>query len=181
MSSESVRYGLLAEFGSGDRLIRAAREAVAAGYTQVEAYAPLHLEGLSETLHGSPRIRIALLMLLGAITLGVATYAVQYYAAVFDYPINVGGRPLDSWPAFIPPAVEMTLLGAALAGVIGTLLLDGLPRFHHPLFDVPRFAHASSDGFFLCIRAGDPRFEPKATRRFLSGIDALEVSEVAGE
>jgi hypothetical protein len=181
VSQERVRYGLLAEFGSGERLLHAAREAMAAGYTEVEAYAPLHLEGLSETLHGRPRVRIPLLMLLGAIVFGAATYFVQYYAAVFNYPINVGGRPLDSWPAFIPPAVEMTVLGAALAGVIGMYLLDRLPRFHHPLFDVPAFARASSDAFFLCIRASDPRFEVEAARRFLSGIDALEVSEVGPE
>jgi hypothetical protein len=181
MSHESARYGLLAEFRSGEGLLHAARAVAAAGYTDVEAYAPLHLEGLSEALHGGPRMRIPRLMLLGAIVFGAATYFVQYYAAVFNYPINVGGRPLDSWPAFIPPAVEMTVLGAALAGVIGTFVLDGLPRFHHPLFDVPRFVRASSDGFFLCIRASDPRFEVEATRRFLANIEALEVSEVAGE
>ena len=178
MKTVRDRYGLLAEFDSPDRLLAAAQAARERGYTHVEAYAPFPVDGLAESLGATPR-RIAPLMLLGGIIGAVAIYAIQYYSAVVDYPINVGGRPFDSWPAFVPPALEMAVLGAALAGAIGTLLRDGLPRFHHPLFGIARFERASCDRFFLCIRASDPHFKAEATRRFLQDLAPEELAEVA--
>jgi hypothetical protein len=171
-------YGLLAEFDTPEELLAAARRAHAEGYRRMDAYTPFPVEGLSEAI-GFRRSWVGLIILAGGVAGGTGGFFMQYYATTIDYPINVGGRPLNSWPAYIPITFELTILAAAFAALIGMLALNGLPQPYHPVFNVPEFARASQDRFFLCIEAGDPRFDRVATARFLAGLRAREVSEVA--
>jgi hypothetical protein len=171
------RYGCMAEFASAEALLAAVRQLRLEGYTKMEAYSPMPVEGLAEAL-GPVRDRIPLLMLLGALFGGFGTLALEYYSAVIDYPIDVGGRPNASWPAFIPAALEMTILFATLAGVIGMLVSNRLPRLNHPVFNVARFSDASRDGFFLVLRSDDPRYDAKRARRDLTALAASNVDEV---
>jgi hypothetical protein len=164
-------YGLLGEFETTEALLEAARKARGAGYRKMNAYTPFPLEGLSEAL-GQPPTRLPWVVLAGGICGGSAAYAMLYYASVMSYPINVGGRPLHSWPAFIPITFEMTVLGAAFAAFLGMLALNGLPHPHHPLFAVPAFSLASRDRFFLCIQSRDPLFRLETTRQFLESLSA---------
>ncbi len=164
-------YGLLGEFETTEVLIEAARKAHAAGYRKMNAYTPFPLEGLSEAL-GQPPTRLPLVVLLGGMFGGIAAYAMLYYASVISYPINVGGRPLHSWPSFIPITFEMTVLGASFAAFFGMLGLNGLPHPHHPLFGVPAFSLASRDRFFLCIQSRDPLFQLETARQFLESLGA---------
>lgn len=178
MRARPAIYGLMAEFDNPEDLLEAARHAHAGGYRRMDAYSPFPVEGLAEAI-GFHRTRLPLIVLLGGIVGGLGGYLLQYYTTVIDYPLNVGGRPLHSWPAFIPVTFEMTVLIAALAAVLGMLALNGLPMPYHPVFHVPRFDLASRNLFFLCIEATDPRFDRDTTRRFLEGLGAREVSEVA--
>jgi ActD protein len=171
-------YGVLAEFADAQALLEAARRAhsQAAG-ALIEAYSPFPIAGLAEAL-GVKSDAVPRCMLLGALLGGLGTYALEWYSAVIDYPLNVGGRPLASWPAFAAPAIEMTLLGAAVAGVAAMLLGNGLPRLNHPLFDVPAFAGASSDRFFLLLRSRGAGFDVAAARRLLESLAAVALHEV---
>ncbi|MGH8713189.1 MAG: DUF3341 domain-containing protein [Casimicrobiaceae bacterium] len=171
-------YGLIAEFRDDRALVEAARRTRAEGYRNVDAYAPFSVEGLSDAL-AFRQDRVALITLLGGIVGGVGIYLLQWYTAVVDYPINSGGRPLHSWPAFIPATFEMTVLGAALAAFFGMLILNGLPRLNHPIFNAPDFDLASRNRFFLCIEARDPRFDRKETQRFLERLEPMKIAEVA--
>jgi hypothetical protein len=162
-------YGLLAEFAQGEALIAAVHKAHAAGYRQMNGYTPFPLDGLFEALGPRPT-RLPLLTLTGGIAGGCAAYFMLYYASVISYPINVGGRPLNSWPAFLPITFELTVLGASFAAFFGMLALNGLPHPYHPLFNVPEFKLASRNRFFLCIQARDPLFDLKATRQFLETL-----------
>jgi hypothetical protein len=170
-------YGLIAEFRSGDALLEAAKRARDDGYREVEAYAPYPVEGIAEAV-GFRRNRIPLMTLLGGIAGGLGGYFLQWYSAVIDYPINVGGRPLHSWPSFIPATFELTILGAALAAVFGMLAANGLPRLHHPVFNAPDFEQATRNRFFLCLPARDPHFDGKCSRDFLQGLKPMSVAEV---
>ena len=170
-------YGLLAEFASPEALCAAARHVRAHGYTSVEAYSPFSIDGLDEIL-GDNRDRTAPAALVGGIVGGAATYFLQWYAAVVDYPINVGGRPLHSWPAFIPATFEITILGAALAAVLTMLVQNGLPRLYHPLFEVEEFELASRNRFFLCLPARDPVFAPGPARALLEDLQPMLLREV---
>jgi hypothetical protein len=178
MDTNPGLYGMLAEFESPTALVQAARTAREAGYTQMDAYSPFPIEELSDAL-GFKRTRMPLVMLIGGITGALSGFALQYYCAVISYPINVAGRPLNSWPSWIPVTFELTVLISALSGVFGLLALCGLPMPYHPLFHVPRFALATRDHFFLCIEATDPRFDRAATNRFLAGLNPREVTEVS--
>ncbi|HYB61305.1 MAG TPA: DUF3341 domain-containing protein [Methylomirabilota bacterium] len=170
-------YGLLAEFKRPEQLVVAAREARAAGYRRMEGYTPFAVEGLAETL-GRRSTHVPMLTLCGGLVGGAAGFLLQYWVSKIAYPINVGGRPFNSWPMFIPITFEMTILGAALSAVLGMLALNGLPMPHHPLFNEPRFALASRDRFFLCIEARDPRFDRAQTRQYLESLGAQAVMEV---
>jgi len=170
-------YGLLAEFEKPDQLIEAAKRARAEGYRRMDAYTPYPVEGLAEALHFR-RTNVPLITLLGGLAGCFGGYGMQYWIAAISYPQNVGGRPLNSWPSFIPVTFELTVLGAALAAVLGMLALNGLPMPYHPVFHVPRFALASRDRFFLCIEATDPKFDRAGTARFLESLSCRSVCEV---
>jgi len=177
MSERERVYGLIAEFGSPHDLVAAARKTYEAGYRKMDAYSPFPIEELADAL-GFHYNRLPLLVLLGGIIGGLGGYGLQYWASTIAYPLNVGGRPLHSWPAFIPPTFETTVLFAALTAVLGMLALNGLPMPHHPIFNATRFALASRDSFFLCIEAEDPRFDSERTRAFLESLTPRQVSEV---
>ncbi len=170
-------YGLIAEFRSAEDLLRAARRAREEGYQELEAYAPYAVEGLAEAV-GFKRNRVPAMVLAGGIVGGLGGYFLQWYSAVIDYPINVGGRPLHSWPSFIPATFELVILGAALAAVVGMLIANGLPRLRHPVFNAPDFEQATRNRFFLCLPARDPRFEAKGCKAFLRSLQPLSVAEV---
>jgi hypothetical protein len=170
-------YGVMAEFRTAHALLAAARQARTAGWRGVEAYAPYPVEGLAEAV-GSPRDRVPLYALLGGLVGGIGGYLLQWYAAAVDYPLNVGGRPLHSWPSFIPATFELTVLGAAFAAVFGMLIANGLPRLRHPVFDAPDFEQATRHRFFLCLRAGDDGFDAQRARQFLAELAPLAVNEV---
>jgi hypothetical protein len=178
MSASANIHGLLAEFTTPEALLAATRQAYDAGYRRMDAYSPFPVEGLAEAL-GSRHTWVPAIVLAGGVAGGVGGFAMQYYAAVIDYPLNVGGRPFNSWPMFIPITFELTILAGALAALIGMLALNGLPRPYHPVFNVDSFGRASQDRFFLCIEAADPRFDRDQTAHFLDGLGAREVSDVA--
>ncbi len=177
MDTNPGLYGLVAEFDDPTTLVQAARSTREAGYRRMDAYAPFPVEGLPEAL-GFHRTKMPMLILIGGIVGALSGFALQYYCAVISYPINVAGRPLNSWPSWIPVTFELTVLIASLTAVFGLLALCGLPMPYHPLFHVPRFNRATRDAFFLCIEATDPRFERTVTRDFLAGLHPREVSEV---
>jgi hypothetical protein len=170
-------HGLLAEFETPTALVQAVHAARQAGYTRMDAYSPFPIEAMPEAL-GFTRTKVPLLIFLGGLTGALGGFALQYYCAVISYPVNVAGRPLNSWPSWIPVTFELTILIASLTAVFGLLALCGLPMPYHPLFNVPRFALATRDHFFLCIEAVDPHFDRTATNQFLSGLSPREVSEV---
>lgn len=177
MSDSNWNFGLLAEFEESEQLVHAVKRAREGGYARMEAYSPFPVEGLAEAL-GFTRTWMPLVVLLGGVFGGCGGYYLQYWISVIDYPVNVGGRPLHSWPAFIPVTFECTILAASLAGVLGMLALNGLPRPHHPLFNVEAFQHASVDRFFLCIQAADPKYHEATTRAFLESLEGAQVYDV---
>ncbi len=170
-------YGLMAEFENPGELVVAARRAHEAGYRRLDAFTPLPVEGLAEAI-GFHRTSLPLVVFIGGLLGGAGGFFLQYYASVVSFPLNVGGRPLNSWPAFIPITFEMAVLGGALAAVLGLLALNGLPTPYHPVFNVPRFELATRDRFFLCVEARDPLFELEKTRQFLKALKAREVVEI---
>jgi hypothetical protein len=171
-------WGLLAEFASADELVAAARRVHAAGYARAEAYAPFHVEGLAEAL-GFERNCVPFFTFLGALGGGIGGFFLQWYSAVVDFPVNVAGRPLDSWPMFVPVTFEMAVLGGAFAALISMLAANGLPRLRHPLFAVPEFDLATRNRFFLCLRCDDPAFEPREAKRLLDELHPMRCVEVA--
>jgi hypothetical protein len=178
MEHRSFIYGVLGEFSTPNGLVHAASQARLAGYTCMDAYTPFPIEGLSEAL-GLRRTFVPLVTLIGGLVGGLSGFGFQYWVSVISYPENIGGRSLNSWPAFIPVTFEMTILGASLFAVFGMLAMNKLPQPHHPLFNVDRFQrHASADRFYLCIQADDPKFSLADAARFLEGVHAENVSEV---
>jgi hypothetical protein len=177
--SPSAPYGLLAEFHAPEEIVKAAEAVYAAGYRRVDAYTPYPMEEVLDALH-LHKTHVPKLALTGGVLGLVGGFGLEYWASVIAYPMNVGGRPFASWPAFVVPAFETTVLAAALATVVGMLLLNGFPQPYHPVFNVPSFAAgASRDRFFLCVESRDPKFDPHKTRELLQGLGASEVSEVA--
>ena len=170
-------YGILAEFDSSTDLVYAARAAYAAGYRKMDAYSPFPIEEASEAI-GFHKSRVPLIVLLGGLLGGLSGFGLQYWINVISYPLNIGGKPYDSWPAFIVPTFEMTILFAGLAGVLGMFALNGLPMPYHPLFNVDRFSAVTRDKFFLCVEAADPKFDLVDTQRFMESLKPLSISEV---
>jgi len=170
-------FGLMAEFSSRRGLINAVKQVRAAGYTRMEAYTPYPIEELSEAL-GHHRSRLPLIVLLGGLVGAVGGFGLQYWASVLAYPLNVGGRPLNSWIAFIPVTFETTILVAAAAAVLGMLALNRLPMPYHPVFNVRRFKLASRDRYFLALDANDPIFDESSTRELLETFSPTEVSRL---
>jgi Alternative complex III, ActD subunit len=170
-------YGVMAEFGGPRRLLAAIDRCREAGYTRMDAFTPYPIEEVSHAL-GHTRSKLPLLVLIGGIVGALGGFGLQYWTAVVGYAHNVGGRPLNSWVAFIPVTFETTVLVASLAAVLGMLALNGLPMPYHPVFNAKRFALASRDRYFLCIEARDPHFDHAATAELLRGLEATEVSDV---
>lgn len=170
-------YGMIAEFESAEEVLAAAERTRAEGYRQMDAFTPFPVHGLAEAIefHDS---RQPWLIFLAGIGGAVAGYGLQYFVHVMDYPMNIGGKPLNSWPAFIPVTFECTILLAALTAVVTMFMLNDLPRPHHPIFNAKNFERASQDRFFLFIESGDERYDAGATRRFLERLGARDVSEV---
>jgi hypothetical protein len=180
MLHRSHLHGVMGEFATPEELIHATKSVREAGYRRIDAYAPFPVEGLSEAL-GLKHNLVPALTLTGGLLGGIGGFLFQYWVAAQAYPMNIGGRPLNSWPAFIPVTFELTVLGASLFSVFGMLALNRLPQPHHPVFNVERFSQASTDRFFLCIEARDPRFHLEETARLLQSLHAHHVSEVADD
>jgi hypothetical protein len=170
-------WGLLAEFDSPTALVEAAAEVRDAGYRRIDAHTPFPIEELPHAL-GLGRNWLPLLVLIGGLVGCFGGYFMLWYAMAVDYPLNVGGRPLHSWPLFVPITFELTVLVAALTAVLAMLGLNGLPMPYHPLFNVSRFALATRDRFFLAIESRDRCFDRLETARFLRQVGAREVYEV---
>jgi hypothetical protein len=168
----------MAGFEKKEDVLKAARAAHTAGYRRMDAYSPFPVDGLSEAL-GQTKSAIPLIVLMAGIAGGLGGYFMQWFAMAIDYPINIGGRPLHSWVAFIPITFELTVLCAALAAVIAMLAFNRLPQPYHPVFNVPEFARASNDRFFLWIEVSDRKFDLTATRQFLESQNPFMVSEVS--
>jgi hypothetical protein len=177
METKPPLYGLMAEFDNPTDVVEASRATYDAGYRRINAYSPYPIEELAEAI-GFHRTRLPIIVLLGGVLGGLIGLGLQYYIAVIDYPINVGGRPLASWPSFMPITFEMTILCAALAAVFGMLALNKLPQPYHPVFNAERFALASRDRFFLVIEARDPKFDHDKARQFLLSLNPKEVVDV---
>ena len=171
-------YGLMAEFEDPTSLVHATHKAYHEGYRAMDAYSPYPIEELHEAL-GSHHTRLPLIVLIGGLAGCIGGYLLQYWVSALAYPLNIGGKPLHSWPAFIPVTFECTILVAALSCVLGMLALNGLPQPYHPVFNVPRFALASRNRFFLCIESEDPKFDIEGTRHFLETLNPREVTTVA--
>jgi hypothetical protein len=176
MIAEPV-YGLMAEFENPTDLVHAAKAAYDAGYRKMDTYTPYPLEEAAEAI-GAHHNRVSLVVLIGAMLGMVGGYSLEYWVSAVNYPINVGGKPFHSWPAFIPVTFECAVLGAALAAVFGMLALNGLPQPYHPVFNAPRFLRASQDGFFLVVEAADPKFDADKTRAFLTTLHPRDVVAV---
>ena len=175
--AQTSLYGLMAEFDDAEALLAAARRAFAAGFRRMDAYSPFPVDGLAEAL-GFHRTRVPLIVLIGGVLGCAGGFFLQYWISVIDYPINVGGRPLNSWPSFIPVTFELTILVAALSAFFAVLALNGLPMPYHPVFNVDRFELATRNRFFLCIEAADPKFDAAETRKFLEAMGSQGVYEV---
>src|SRR5437660_5096339 len=170
-------YGIMAEFDNPSALVAAARRTHEAGYRRINGYSPYPIEELDEAI-GFTRSTLPLIVLAGGILGGLGGFFMQYWMEVIDYPLNVGGKPYNSWPAFIPITFECTVLVAAFAAVLGMLMLNKLPQPYHPVCNAPNFAHATRDSFFLVIESKDPRFDHEEAIRFLKALEPVGVSDV---
>jgi hypothetical protein len=174
---ETPAYGMMAEFESAQRLVDAAHRTHQAGYLKIDAYSPFPIEGLAEAM-GFHKNNVPLVVLIGGLIGGLSGYLMQYWISAVSYPVNVGGKPYHSWPAFIVVTFEMTILFAGISCVFGMLALNGLPMPYHPVFNVPRFAFATKDRFFLIVFSSDPKYSSSETRRFLEGLGPRSIAEV---
>ncbi len=181
MSEHSIiapsAYGLLAEFDTPEKMVAATWKAKEAGYTLMDCYSPYPVGEAADAL-SFRKSEMGPVMFMGGLIGATSGFLMQYYLGAYNYPINVGGRPFMSWPSFVPITFELMVLTASLCGVFGLIAICGLPMLYHPVFNVPNFARASGDRFFLCIEASDPKFDLAGTREFLNGLEPLEVAEV---
>lgn len=170
-------YGLMAEFETPEAVVAAARRTHAEGYRRVDAFSPIPVEGLAEAI-GFHWTSLPIVVFVGGLLGGSTGFGMCWYANVISFPLNIGGKPFNSWPMWIPITFELTILGAALCAVFGMLAMNGLPTPYHPTFNVERFALASSDRFFLCIKARDKKFDLAQTKQFLESLNPQGVFEV---
>ncbi len=170
-------HGIIAEFETAQELVEATKKAYEAGYRKMDAYSPYPIEEVAHAL-GLHRNEVPAIVFVGGLLGCLLGFGMCYYFQVIDYPIVAGGKPLNSWPMYIPITFEMTVLFAALSAVFGMLALNGFPSPYHPVFNHPRFERASQDRFFLCIESSDPKFDREATRAFLASLKPVEVAEV---
>lgn len=175
--AESETWGVLAQFACADELCSAAERVRLAGFKSLEAFSPFPIEGLDKSL-ALKRSPMPWIILAGGIVGGSSIYSLEYWINLFAYPLNIGGRPLHSWPAFIPPAFEGSVMGASLFAVVGVILVCGLPRLHHPVFEIEAFRRASTDGFFLAVRSDDAKFDASQLMVLLQQAGALQCWEV---
>lgn len=178
VQQENPLHGVMAEFDSAQAVVDAATRAVSAGFTRMESYSPFPIEELNDIIH-KKRSKLSTLILIGGLSGMAAGFGLQYWASVIEYPMNIGSRPFATWPAFIVPSYELTILFSALTAAIGMFALNGLPQPYHPVFNVERFSMASSDKFFLVIESADPRFDHGTTTLFLRELGAKGVYDVA--
>lgn len=178
MKADTPLYGLMVEFLTAEEILAATRQARQAGYRDMDAYTPYPVDGLAAEL-GMRKTCLPMVVLIGGMVGAGVGFFMQYYSMAIDYTFNAGGRPYNSWPVFIPITFELLILVAAFAAFLGMIFLNGLPRPHHPVFDVPQFARSSQDRFFLCVEATDPRFDRQTTASFLATLhphgEVLEV------
>jgi hypothetical protein len=174
---EPPLYGVMAEFEGPNELVHAARQTYEAGYRRINGYSPYPIEELSEAI-GFTHTSLPLIVFCGGLIGGIAGFLMQYWIEVIDYPINVGGKPPNSWPAFIPITFECTVLVAAFSAVLGMLILNKLPQPYHPVFNAPNFALATRDKFFLVVEANDPKYDHDRVVELLKGFQPLEVVDV---
>ncbi|MBV9392517.1 MAG: DUF3341 domain-containing protein [Verrucomicrobia bacterium] len=170
-------YGIIAEFGTSESILNAASEVYRAGYRHLDAYTPFPVDDLAESI-GKGKSLIAPIVFIGGITGGLTGYFLQLWGIGINYPYDIGSRPLNSWPLYIPITFELTILFAALSGFIGMFWLNRLPCIHHPVFGVPGFERASVDRFFLSIEASDPLFDAILVNEFLAGMEPIRVVEI---
>ena len=170
-------YGLMAEFETPTQLVNACKAAYAEGYRDMDAYSPFPIEEASEAI-GFHKTAVPLVTLVGGLLGGLSGFALQYWINVIAYPLNIGGKPYNSWPAFIVPTFEMTILFAGITGMFGMFALNGLPQPYHPVFNVDQFSKVTRDRFFLCVEATDPKFDLTGTHQFMELLKPLSISEV---
>ena len=170
-------YGLMAEFATPTELVNACKAAYAEGYRDMDAYSPFPIEEASEAI-GFHKTAVPLVTLVGGLLGGLSGFALQYWINVIAYPLNIGGKPYNSWPAFIVPTFEMTILFAGITGMFGMFALNGLPQPYHPVFNVDKFSKVTRDRFFLCVEATDPKFDLTGTHQFMERLKPLSISEV---
>jgi Protein of unknown function (DUF3341) len=170
-------YGVMAEFDNPSHLVAAARRTYEAGYRRINGYSPYPIEELSEAI-GFTHTRLPLIVFVGGLLGGLGGFFMQYWMEVIDYPLNVGGKPLNSWPAFIPITFECTVLAAAFAAVLGMLVLNKLPQPYHPVFNAPNFALATRDRFFLVVEANDPMYKHDEVVELFKSLNAQDVTDV---
>src|SRR5271168_3648876 len=173
-------HGVMGEFDTPEQLLPAAKKARDAGYKHFDAFTPFPIEGLSQAI-GFRWTAVPLITLIGGVGGGLTGFGLQYWCSAISYPLNIAGRPLNSWPAFIPVTFELTILGASTFAVIGMLALNKLPQPYHPVFNVERFSQASTDKFFLCLESRDPKFNLVEASKFLQSVNAQHVNEVKDE
>ncbi len=177
-TSKPALYGLMAEFDSAHTLYDAVLKAQKEGYDVMDAFTPMPVEAISEAIEHHKPSKVSLLVLIGGLTGASIAFFGQWWISAVDYPLNIGGRPLFSWPAFIPVTFELMVLLAAFSAVFGMFILNGLPQPYHPVFNVKNFERASQDRYFLVIESKDPKFDLQATRDFLAGVGSQEVHDV---
>ncbi|HEX8833166.1 MAG TPA: DUF3341 domain-containing protein [Abditibacteriaceae bacterium] len=177
IAKESPVYGMMAEFDTPEAMMDACVAAREAGYTKIDGFSPFPVEGLSTALNERDS-RVPYLTLFGGIMGFCTGYGMQYITGVVTYPINIGGRPLHSWPTFGPPTFELTVLFACITGIVSMIVLNGLPSLYHPVFNVPGFERASTDRFFLLVESKDAKFDVEGTRQFMQSLNPLSVNEV---
>jgi hypothetical protein len=170
-------FGLMAEFEKEEDFIQATRRVTAEGYHKLDAYSPYPIHEILDILHLHHN-KLPKIVLIGGITGAVTGMGMEWFASVIHYPWNIGGKPLFSWPMFLPVAYELTILFAAFGAVFGLIALNGLPMPYHPVFNVPSFDRATDDRFFICIESGDPKFDLEKTKSFLEGLKPVSVSRV---